>query len=107
MVYNDFEWTKEIQAGLVLKRNTMYYFPDGDGTFCELTEIINPVHGNIIKWFSEMSVERPGRKLNFFVTDKHLEICGWCDEYKPNMSIYRHNSNLVDIRKLLKGGSGG
>jgi len=104
---NDFEWTKEIQAGLILKKSTMYYFPDGDGTFYELTEMINPKHDKIIKWFYEMLVERPGGKLNFFVTDKHLEIRGWCDVFKPNISRYRHDSNLVDIRKLLKGGSGG
>jgi len=98
---NDFEWLEEIQASFTLEPNTMYYFPDRDGTFCELTEIINPAHDKVHKFLKE--TKHPGRFISYFVTDEDLDIRGWCNLTKWWSDGYPPNIKKINIRKILDG----
>ena len=99
---NSFEWLEEIGAGFTLEPNTMYYFPDGDGTPEELLEKINPIHDTLRDFFERISKDGD-TFFNYFVTDEDLCLDGWCNETDWREDNYR-NIKKINIRKLFDNG---
>ena len=106
---DDFDWIRDIEPGIELKPNTMYYF-EPKLTIDEVERFANVISNSdylknwmLTKVISRMSGDRLGDNMSYFVTNDSIDemVSGWCLTSNPHSmsrSTYR-DYDFVDARK--------
>ena len=108
MEENNFEWLMDIKPYISLEPNTMYYFPDGNGSFEELMNRVNPIQKmsdyadrvTWSDWFGRMVKNYPHSGINFIQIGPNFKLDGWCHSMKHS-EMKCVGYNIVDMRKYL------
>jgi hypothetical protein len=105
---DDFDWIRDIEPGIELKPNTMYYF-EPKLTVDEVERFANVISNSdyiknwmLTKVISRMSGDRQGDNMSYFVTSDSIDelVVGWCLTSNPHSmsrSTYR-DYDFVDAR---------
>jgi hypothetical protein len=106
---DDFDWIRDIEPGIELKPNTMYYF-EPKLTVDEVERFANVISNSdylknwmLTKVISRMSGDRLGDNMSYFVTNDSIDemVSGWCLTSNPHQAIrdMYDGYDFVDARK--------
>ena len=98
---DEFDWIKEVNPGINLEPNTMYFFqPKGEIKL--LHKFANAITNSP---YIKSLLEKRRDPLTYFVTEDDVnDLWGWCDETNPfeaKKEFYNNQVNMVDVRKTF------